>query len=87
MCVPSACRGQRALDSLNWSYRNGCESPSRCWQLNLDLLQDQTILTTDPSIQVCYLFTDWVLSSRDEIQDLVLKTQVPCKLSYLLIPG
>lgn len=47
------------LDPLELELQiDGCESPHRCWELSLGPLQEQqTILTTEPSIQTHYLFT------------------------------
>jgi hypothetical protein len=46
-CVPGAHRRQkRASDPWSWDY----EPPSECWQQNLGPLQQQVLLTTEPSL-------------------------------------
>lgn len=52
MYVPGAHRGQkRAPDPSRCGVTNGCELSRGCWEPNLCPLQEQLLLTHEPSIQ------------------------------------
>lgn len=43
---------EESIRSLETTVTDGCWPPNRCWELNPDLLEGQTVLlTTEPSLQ------------------------------------
>lgn len=49
LCTWCPWRSEKGIRSPGTGVRDGCDLPHRCWESNLGPIQEQVLLTTEPS--------------------------------------